>query len=713
MTSTNGLDHGYKWQRPSISAAIKWSFGALISLIVMISFAALASADDVTVTLSEMDISVQPVGQPFSLTMSIQKDQHNNVTVDIPAITQTFASSQTSPNFDQSRNYFPALFSIPDFPTPHSTSSNEYPPLSADYPLGGYIDTIDNNIPVLFRPTGGLPITFTVGSSVTPGLNYTGYIDNQGRLQFSAPDDFPVGVGTFATLPAHVTYQIGEVPDVSISNFQISLGFSDSFKFSLNDPVFNNMQGGLKSYTFDYGDFNDITSAFYNDHFYTTWADNSAQLPGNSPNQPYKSYALAKYTVANFGKTFRRERIVNLSRNPGGAYLNRNYTYAEGGVTVDPVDENTVAVTYQQRKASHIGFVLSRSFDGGRTWTKKLLGLAVDPNNPVQPVDPNLPTGGTDEHSRFDRFGGLWISYASTTPPPGSPYPNLIYLVYSADKGETFHLIETITPLDPNQIPANIRPFYNGLDYDFLATGPDATNLNYATVWVSVGDAFNTCADNEYHQRVFGLRVKGLGVDHIDLPSLKQYIVPGSNIGAWGSMDVDPNGTVYISLQQDNVKGTYLELLQDNAHSRLNVLEHGLADDSFSNPRYFALSAFGACSQFPPQPHNNFILPGIPEIAVDKSSQHPGRLYVLYNNRPNINSYATRPYLIWSDDKGVTWSNPFSVSDDPSQATKIHTNIAVDPKTGVVGVSWQDARGSADDTEVNEYGVFLDPRELH
>ena len=67
---------------------------------------------------------------------------------------------------------------------------------------------------------------------------------------------------------------------------------------------------------------------------------------------------------------------------------------------------------------------------------------------------------------------------------------------------------------------------------------------------------------------------------------------------------------------------------------------------------------------------------------------------------------------MWSDDKGITWSNPIGVSDDPSSATKIHSNIAVDPTTGVVAISWQDARGSADDTEVNEYGVFLDPREL-
>jgi hypothetical protein len=99
-------------------------------------------------------------------------------------------------------------------------------------------------------------------------------------------------------------------------------------------------------------------------------------------------------------------------------------------------------------------------------------------------------------------------------------------------------------------------------------------------------------------------------------------------------------------------------------------------------------------------------------IAVDKSAQHPGRLYAVYSNRPNINSVTIRPYLTWSDDEGTTWSNPITVSDDPSPATAILPAVSVDPITGVVAVAWQDARGSATDEDVNEYGVFLDPREL-
>ena len=67
-----------------------------------------------TVSLSKMDISVQLVDQPFSVTVSIQKDQNNNVTIDIPSITQYFASSRDSPNFDPSKP-FPSLWEPPDF----------------------------------------------------------------------------------------------------------------------------------------------------------------------------------------------------------------------------------------------------------------------------------------------------------------------------------------------------------------------------------------------------------------------------------------------------------------------------------------------------------------------------------------------------------------------------------------------------------------------
>ena len=163
---------------------------------------------------------------------------------------------------------------------------------------------------------------------------------------------------------------------------------------------------------------------------------------------------------------------------------------------------------------------------------------------------------------------------------------------------------------------------------------------------------------------------------------------------------------------QTNPEGTFLEQLRDNTRSWLNVLDHGLADDSFSTPREFASTAIGICTNLPPQPHNTFLRPGTNMIAVDKSNQHPGRLYAVYSNRPTMESVTTRPYLTWSDDKGMTWSNPINVSTDTSPATAILPGISIDPTTGVVAVSWQDARGSESNQGLNAFVAFLDPREL-
>jgi hypothetical protein len=666
-----------------------------------------ASDGRVTVTLQQMDISVQPVGKPFDVTLSIRRDWSGNVEIDIPTIEQVFNSSKDSPNF--ARTDFPTL--IPTPPAGDKPSPVPYPKLPDNYPLGGFIDTVDNPIPAKFRPASGVPIKFVVKSkSSHPEVRYLGLIDHQGRLQFSALDDYPLEIGQFATAPARVTYRIGKIPEVDIRNIQISSGPSNAEKWNPSD--FPNDPRGIH---FDFGDYDDAQKGFSNEIYHALWADNSATLPYNSNDQAYKSYALAKISVRDFGKTVEKLSLLNLSREPGGEELDPNVTYAEGGLAIDPTNRMNLAAVYQQRKTikTVTGFVLSRSFNGGETWTRKRIGLA-SPDDPNKPLDPNIPLGSSDIHLAFDRFGGLWISYLhgqqASTPAgfEGGPVP----LVYSEDKGNTFRHVVSQRALTQDEIPSDLWPFSVGLDYTYLTIGPDATDPRYDTVWMSIGDALDGYAPNEYQQRIWGLRVKGLGVPNIDLASLKKYVVPASHQAGFSAMDVGPNGEVVAALRQTNVKGTFLEQIQNNNRLWINVLEHGLADDAFSEKREFALTALGSGVNFPPTPHNNYLSTGTSMIAIDKSHRHRGRIYAVYCNRPGVYSHATKPYLTWSDDKGLTWSNPIMVSTDNSASTATRANIAVDAETGVVAVSWFDARNSPDNTEVDRYATFLDPREL-
>jgi hypothetical protein len=68
-------------------------------------------AREVTLTLQQMDISVQPVGERFNVTLSMRKDSAGNVEVEIPTIERVFNSSKDSPNF--ARTDFPTLLPEP------------------------------------------------------------------------------------------------------------------------------------------------------------------------------------------------------------------------------------------------------------------------------------------------------------------------------------------------------------------------------------------------------------------------------------------------------------------------------------------------------------------------------------------------------------------------------------------------------------------------
>ena len=148
-------------------------------------------------------------------------------------------------------------------------------------------------------------------------------------------------------------------------------------------------------------------------------------------------------------------------------------------------------------------------------------------------MDPNIPLGKSDIHLSFDRFGGLWISYLHgqlTSTPAGFTGP--IEVIYSADKGRTFHHVLSQLALERHEVPEDIWPVYVGLDYPYLAIGPDATNLKYDTVWMSIGDAIDSDAPNEY-QRGSGACASRSWCRQDRLRSLRKYV---SRRAMWRAM---------------------------------------------------------------------------------------------------------------------------------------------------------------------------------
>ncbi len=88
---------------------------------------------------------------------------------------------------------------------------------------------------------------------------------------------------------------------------------------------------------------------------------------------------------------------------------------------------------------------------------------------------------------------------------------------------------------------------------------------------------------------------------------------------------------------------------------------------------------------------------GFPVTKVDLSdSKYKGRIYVNWSDQRN-GSDDTDIWLIYSDDKGDSWSQAKRVNDDPAGKHQFFTWMDVDPITGYIYVVFYDRRDHSDE----------------
>jgi hypothetical protein len=88
---------------------------------------------------------------------------------------------------------------------------------------------------------------------------------------------------------------------------------------------------------------------------------------------------------------------------------------------------------------------------------------------------------------------------------------------------------------------------------------------------------------------------------------------------------------------------------------------------------------------------------GMPVTAIDRSPRFPGRIYVNWADQRN-GEHDTDIWLVWSDDRGSSWSDPVRVNNDPPGKQQFFTWMAVDPITGHVHIVFYDRRAYSDST---------------
>ena len=570
---------------------------------------------------------------------------------------------------------------IPSFNAEFPVSSSEG--LPAGYPLGGFIITVSDPLPVKYRHNYALPIaTFVSSDNVSASqIGYIASIDRFGRITFTGPNAAPINSGPFNMLGVTVTYVIKGAPQPKVSNFAISNGFSTA-----DVPVDRDF-----SLRFDFGEYDEITNGFLNGTLFAVWADNSSSLEFNTPNQLYKAYAVSKIEVNNNGRVTNIGTPINLDQTPGGEVLPANFTYAEGSVAINPANPNQVSVVYQQRPHAPPplkGFVLSRSFDGGNTWTKKLIATGSSSDG--------LPIAGGDVHCLYDRFGGFYmISITGTISPP---LALSYWIAYSSDNGETFSLL--FQPTFPSGFI---------VDYGALAVGPDAQNLSFDNVYYGF-DLFDNVGGNSY--QMYGFQIRGLGLANISSPTA--FNISDDIRGVFGSIAVGTTGQVFVGLHQGQLANPIAtpQLFPGfNWRYYLYYNPNGLTG-TFSSRREATYSA-NSQIDIPAQPNRG--LEVMMSIAVDKSNIHPNRIYMGFSSDQLGFDNALKPYLTWSDDAGITWVSPILLADNPQASTSqfnITNAIAIDPITGNLAATWYDCRGDPTNTKVRRFGVIINGRDL-
>jgi hypothetical protein len=283
------------------------------------------------------------------------------------------------------------------------------------------------------------------------------------------------------------------------------------------------------------------------------------------------------------------------------------------------------------------------STDGGHTWTTKVQFTGND----------GFPAADFNATAAYDSYGNLFIAYRRLD--LGS-----IVVLYSYDAGQTLHLLTSLPGVQSTPI---------------LATG-------HGTVWLGVEQskqAGNPSAVANSGAVTYAAKVTGLG----RIGTLKKVANVSTVNSDIESLAVGPGGQIAVAYQFTTSSGP------STIYTRTDP--DGLGPQPFGAENFQVTTQVGTTELIPAQP-NDGISAGA-SLAYDLSSDpYTGRLYLAYVSAPDPFSFNTNIFLRYSDNDGTTWSAPVKVNDDSSANSHFMPQLAVDPITGSVAVTWYDAR---------------------
>jgi hypothetical protein len=341
---------------------------------------------------------------------------------------------------------------------------------------------------------------------------------------------------------------------------------------------------------------------------------------------------------------------LRLAPIPANIDVSRRATNeSEETVAVNPTNpKNIVIVTNVDHPAA--GLFEGVSFDGGKTWTKKLIG-----------DNDNLGDACCDPSLSFDKYGNLFMTYLFNVEIE-------VPIALSTDGGLSFNIIANIMKPPKQSLSASgeRRGLFRFVDQPTITAA-------HGEVWLVFNGGGPIVAT--------GAPVTGLGqVGSFITPE----VVPGTNNCTYGDVAIGPTGQVMQVC-------TLTESGQGGGKLFVNVDPDGLGPAGFGTRVFVTDTHVGGFDFIPPQPDRS--VDAEPGLAWDRTGgSHNGRVYLVYTLEQPNESNNMDIYVRFSDDDGTTWSSPVRVNDDLTKNSQFLPKISLDPTSGNLAVVWYDSR---------------------
>lgn len=312
------------------------------------------------------------------------------------------------------------------------------------------------------------------------------------------------------------------------------------------------------------------------------------------------------------------------------------------------------------------------SFDGGKTWTEKLIpGYPADTTleGRISPLRLRMFQGAGDPVLDVDADGNFYLAGIAFRRTMGLLVGDSgIWVAKSTDGGETF----------PS---TNIRIVSQGYD---LAPGffhdkewlcVDRNNGNVYVVWA----VFNGLVTSEI---LFSKSTDGGNT--WSFPTVVSNLIGGETSVQGSQIDVDSNGTIHISWI-------------DFGSNTLRYVYSTDEGESFSEAVSIA-----DVKPIPSQlPNGIYRTPTLPAMDIDhgENSSYKDTIYISWNDYRDGNADIL---MVYSRNGGKNWSEPIKVNDDDTENDQFFPAISISPN-GYINMIFYDRRDDENNTLLNIY----------